>query len=99
MENKTGKYFKYAIGQIVLVVIGILIALWINNLNRDYLQNKEQKGLVVSLELELKENLKELISHKEYLTNSRLDLIKVLNFSAGDDTTIASDSLAFIRQE
>lgn len=33
MENKTGKYFKYAIGEIVLVVIGILIALQINNWN------------------------------------------------------------------
>ncbi|MFK2819036.1 DUF6090 family protein [Flavobacteriaceae sp. LMIT009] len=32
-ENKTGKYFKYAIGEIVLVVIGILIALSINNWN------------------------------------------------------------------
>jgi hypothetical protein len=27
VENKTGKYFKYAIGEIILVVIGILIAL------------------------------------------------------------------------
>ena len=35
MENKTGKYFKYAIGEIVLVVIGILIALSINNWNND----------------------------------------------------------------
>ena len=33
MENKTGKYFKYAIGQIILVVIGILIALQIKNWN------------------------------------------------------------------
>jgi len=40
MENKTGKpnlqagrYFKYAIGEIGLVVIGILIALQINNYN------------------------------------------------------------------
>ena len=33
LENKTGKYFKYAIGEIVLVVIGILIALQINNWN------------------------------------------------------------------
>jgi hypothetical protein len=33
MENKTGKYFKYAVGEIVLVVIGILIALQINNWN------------------------------------------------------------------
>jgi predicted RNase H-like nuclease (RuvC/YqgF family) len=35
MENKTGKYFKYAIGEIVLVVIGILIALQINNANEN----------------------------------------------------------------
>ena len=38
--GKTGKYFKYAIGEIVLVVIGILIALQINNWN-------EQKKLKV----------------------------------------------------
>jgi len=34
-KNKTGKYFKYAIGEIVLVVIGILIALQINNWNEN----------------------------------------------------------------
>ena len=34
-KNKTGKYLKYAIGEIVLVVIGILIALSINNWNED----------------------------------------------------------------
>ena len=33
MKNQTGKYLKYAIGEIVLVVIGILIALQINNWN------------------------------------------------------------------
>lgn len=32
-QNKTGKYLKYAIGEILLVVIGILIALSINNFN------------------------------------------------------------------
>ena len=32
-QNKTGKYLKYAFGEILLVVIGILIALQINNLN------------------------------------------------------------------
>ena len=34
-KNKTVKYFKYAIGEIVLVVIGILIALSINNWNQE----------------------------------------------------------------
>jgi len=34
-KNKTGKYLKYAIGEIILVVIGILIALSINNWNEE----------------------------------------------------------------
>ncbi|MET6991789.1 hypothetical protein ABXZ36_14155 [Sediminicola arcticus] len=34
-ENKFNKYLLYAIGEIVLVVIGILIALQINNLNEE----------------------------------------------------------------
>ena len=34
-KNKTGKYLKYAVGEIVLVVIGILIALSINNWNEE----------------------------------------------------------------
>ncbi|NCP89268.1 MAG: hypothetical protein GW827_03235, partial [Flavobacteriales bacterium] len=34
-EGKKAKYFKYAVGEIVLVVIGILIALQINNWNED----------------------------------------------------------------
>ena len=53
MENKTGKYFKYAIGEIILVVIGILIALQINNWNESRkFQNEELNHL-----LELKSNL------------------------------------------
>ena len=34
-QNQMGKYFKYAIGEILLVVIGILIALQINNWNEN----------------------------------------------------------------
>ena len=34
-QNKTSRYLKYAIGEIILVVIGILIALQINNWNED----------------------------------------------------------------
>jgi hypothetical protein len=35
MDNKNSKYFKYALGEIVLVVTGILIALQINNWNEN----------------------------------------------------------------
>ena len=48
-KNKTGKYFKYAIGEIVLVVIGILIALQINNWND--IKKQRQKEVVYLTEL------------------------------------------------
>ncbi len=41
-ENKTGKYLKYAIGEIILVVIGILIALSINNWNEKEKLKREE---------------------------------------------------------
>ena len=44
-QNKTGKYLKYAIGEIVLVVLGILIALSINN------WNEERKLKIVEIDI------------------------------------------------
>ena len=49
MENKTGKYFKYAIGEIILVVIGILIALSINNWNEQRKINIAEKEILTSI--------------------------------------------------
>tara|TARA_R110001592_G_scaffold342014_1_gene631524 strand:- start:125 stop:847 length:723 start_codon:yes stop_codon:yes gene_type:complete len=45
VENKTGKYLKYAFGEIVLVVIGILIALSVNNWNEKRKLNDTIKGV------------------------------------------------------
>jgi len=49
MENKTGKYFKYAIGEIILVVIGILIALQINNWNENRKKEKLKDEYKIAL--------------------------------------------------
>jgi len=48
-KNKTGKYLKYAIGEIVLVVIGILIALQINNWNEQRKLNSNDLQLCKEL--------------------------------------------------
>ena len=56
MENKTGKYFKYAIGEIILVVIGILIALSINNWNQNRITSIEEKNILKNLNTEFKTN-------------------------------------------
>lgn len=61
-EGQTAKYLKYAIGEIVLVVIGILIALQINNWNEVRLENNREKITVQNLNIEFQENLKDLDS-------------------------------------
>ncbi len=49
MQGKTSKYIKYAIGEIILVVIGILIALQINNWNENRKDTIEEKAILESL--------------------------------------------------
>ena len=56
MENKTSKYFKYAIGEILLVVIGILIALQINTWNQERVNAKEERRILQDLSEELRFN-------------------------------------------
>jgi hypothetical protein len=59
-EGKTTKYFKYAIGEIVLVVIGILIALSINNWNENQKKEKQLDTIYTIIEQNLKADLKSL---------------------------------------
>jgi hypothetical protein len=54
-KNKTGKYLKYALGEIVLVVIGILIALSINNWN----ENRKEINIENKILLEISKGLAE----------------------------------------
>jgi len=56
--GKTGKYFKYAIGEIILVVIGILIALQINNLNEKRKETKLSQEYLIGINNDLKKDIK-----------------------------------------
>jgi len=49
-ENKVSKYLLYAIGEIVLVIIGILIALQINNNNTLRKETQELHGYLISIQ-------------------------------------------------
>ena len=59
-QNKTRKYFKYAIGEIILVVIGILIALQINNWNENRKAEYEEQKILKQLKNEYQKNLNQL---------------------------------------
>ncbi len=92
-KNKTGKYLKYAIGEIVLVVIGILIALQINNWNETRKDRKLEKefliGLQETLQLDLERNL-----HSQKINKEALNSMEFLSEYMQNDGSY-SDSLKY----
>ncbi|WP_422160222.1 DUF6090 family protein [Polaribacter sp.] len=74
MENKTSKYFKYAIGEIVLVVIGILIALQINNWNENRQKNNQERMIMINLKEELQQNIKNLDERITYIDSALVSM-------------------------
>ncbi|TDQ32178.1 hypothetical protein CLV82_0001 [Zeaxanthinibacter enoshimensis] len=73
-ENKFSKYLVYAVGEIVLVVIGILIALQINNLNEE---RKSQKRLANFL-IEIQNNLSSDITKANYIIDKFIEEDSIL---------------------
>jgi len=83
-KNKTGKYLKYAIGEIILVVIGILIALSINNWN----EGRKKSSLTKTYRLKLIEELDSDIKNLTFLDSMNLIYTsRILNHISNNDST------------
>ena len=94
-ENKYSKYLKYAIGEIILVVIGILIALQINNWNLSRKQNNAEKEFLQGIKTDLKKD-KEYIDLVIQLQKPKIDVFDLLNSEIPEfnhENQIAVDSL------
>jgi hypothetical protein len=83
-ENKFSKYILYAIGEIVLVVIGILIALQINNWNESRKELKNEQKILMNLNEEFKKNLVELDASIISIDKSLKGMDTVLNVMSND---------------
>ena len=82
MENKTGKYLKYALGEILLVVIGILIALQINNWNEERKAKSEEQVLLIQLKSDFSDNLDQLnqkIETRKLMLKASDELFKLID--------------------
>jgi hypothetical protein len=77
-QNKTSKYIKYAIGEILLVVIGILIALSINNWNQSLKKNIAENEFLQGIKTDLKKD-KEYINIIINLQRPKIEVFNVLN--------------------
>ena len=77
-QQKVKKYLLYAIGEILLVVVGILIALGINNWNEDQKDRKEEQKALQLLQIEFTTNLEQLESKirlRNHIINQSMQII------------------------
>ena len=94
MENKTGKYFKYAVGEIVLVVIGILIALSINNWNEGNKSITEELKILKQLHEEFVADSMNLYDFTR-LVRKKAIYGKSLKNISDQNKTVSEDSIIF----
>ncbi len=78
-ENQMGKYFKYAIGEILLVVIGILIALQINNWNENLKEDQKIQSILLKIREDLTADLD--VINANLMTLKRKDSLANLIFN------------------
>jgi len=91
MENNTSKYFKYAIGEIILVIIGILIALQINNWNENRQLNQRELNLLNELKSNLEVNITNLNNDIKIQKESVYYINYILNLN--ENKTPYNDSI------
>ena len=93
-ENKFSKYLIYAVGEIILVVIGILMALQINNWNTDSERRDEESILLKALKedfLENRKRLHETITYQKGMLDYSNSFIKLI--TSKTNKTVSTDSI------
>lgn len=92
--GSTSRYIKYALVEIVLVVIGILIALQINNWNEAYKNARMEKSYLINLQQDLSADLvrlDELKTNFEKAVKSKDFLVSVINSESGRSDSLGSN--------
>jgi len=96
------KYTRYAIGEIVLVVIGILIALSINNWNEDRKDKIIEKQIIAGLYYEFSQNKKIVQEKIKEIENSSKACFSIMNLMNKDSSQLSKykiDSLIYLSVE
>jgi hypothetical protein len=99
LQENVKKYLLYAVGEILLVVVGILIALQINNWNAERKNLRESEQFISRLLDEVNINLKHLdleIAVEERQMSASKSILDLFNMDVKDVDPVAFDSLIFI---
>ena len=98
-QNKMGKYFKYSIGEIILVVIGILIALQVSNWNQDRQERNNINAYYGKLIEEIDEQIKEteqLLNRNDTLRKMQQKVLEILASKDESQAPELSDNLGSV---
>lgn len=85
-DNKFSKYLLYALGEIALVVIGILIALQVNNWKEETAFRKEERLLLINLKADFEVRREELLEFDTYIELEMAALGTILPFFNSDES-------------
>ena len=96
-DGATRNYLLYAIGEFVLIVAGILVALQINNWNNEIQQNKKEIQWLQNLRADLKNDEIFLNEQIEYCKESEDNIRKII-LMMDDPTVRMLDTIDFFRQ-
>jgi hypothetical protein len=93
-ENKFSKYLIYAIGEIVLVMIGILLAVQVNNWNNNRIQSKKESNYIEQINSEFLLNRIQFdnVSHHHFKAYNNTK--KIISLMPIDINTVNIDSLS-----
>ena len=83
-NNQFFKYSRYAIGEIVLVVVGILIALQINNWNENKKLKVKEIKVLKSIKFSLNEDISNLDFHVNLFDESKNSINVLIEYMAQD---------------
>lgn len=92
-EGKTGSYLKYALGEIFLVVLGILIALQIDNWNEDRKETDEISKTILNLKAEFQNNYATLNADMHRLKKAANACKVLLNEISSQESNLSMTSV------
>lgn len=81
LEGKTRKYLKYAFGEIVLVMVGILLALQVTNWNNQRLERLRERAILKNLQIDFQNNIANLETASasfEVAYQASVDLLEII---------------------
>lgn len=88
-EDNVRKYIWYALGEILLVMVGILLALQVNNWNEQRKAESEERVILISLNDDLKIAISE---SKEMILRDSLGVVIMRDFLLGNDLNKYADN-------